>query len=295
MGGEITADSQAGRGTTFSLDVPITLAAGGGSGDRAERIPGKTVLIVDDSPLSRSALRTQLTHWGFACTDAASAAEALDALRDGAPDAILIDLEMPHVDGPELASTLRLDPRTCTIPLVLLSSVNWRAEPQERLLFNAVVTKPVRAAGLRDALTTLFAEAPVRAPEPEPDGCLRVLLAEDDAINQKVAEFMITNLGHRVETVSDGLQAVHAIRRAAYDVVIMDIHMPAMDGLEATRRIRAEQPPHRQPHIIATTASVLVEDQLACRSAGMDNYLSKPLREPELRALLTDLRAQKAK
>ncbi|MEU4560173.1 response regulator [Actinoplanes sp. NPDC023936] len=118
---------------------------------------------------------------------------------------------------------------------------------------------------------------------------LRVLLAEDEQVNQQVAEFMLGKLGHRVDTVANGLEAVQALRATEYDVVLMDVQMPVLDGLDATRLIRADLPADRQPHIIAMTASVLVEDRTACRAAGMNDYLSKPVRLPELTAALTPL------
>ena len=118
---------------------------------------------------------------------------------------------------------------------------------------------------------------------------LRVLLAEDDQVNQQVAQFMLSKLGHRVDTVANGLEAVQALRTTHYDVVLMDVQMPVLDGLEATRLIRADFPADRQPHIIAMTASVLIEDRTACRAAGMNDYLPKPVRLPDLTAALTPL------
>ncbi|MEU8820097.1 response regulator [Actinoplanes sp. NPDC048796] len=118
---------------------------------------------------------------------------------------------------------------------------------------------------------------------------LRVLLAEDDEVNQQVAQFMLGKLGHHVDTVANGRDAVQAMRAADYDVVLMDVRMPVLDGLEATRLIRSELPPGRQPHIIAMTAGVLAEDRAACRAAGMNDYLAKPVRLAELTSALTPL------
>ena len=197
--------------------------------------------------------------------------------------------------GADLAAALRQTPAGEHLPMVLTSSITRRPELGERNLFDATLTRPTRASTLHATLSRLLSRpadpdaAGPEAPDAATPGSrpLRVLLAEDNQVNQKVAQFMLGKLGHRVDTVGNGLEAVQALRHARYDVVLMDIQMPVLDGLEATRVIRAEFPAGRQPHIIAMTASVLIEDRTACRAAGMNDYLPKPVRLPDLAAALT--------
>jgi signal transduction histidine kinase/CheY-like chemotaxis protein len=298
MGGGLTVVSEEGVGSTFTVTVTLQTCTQpytpvpASTADLADR----SALVVDDNATNRTVLRAQLTGWGMRCVDVASAAEALDLVRAGARfDVAVLDMHMPDVNGAELATALRRLPGGHDVPLVLLSSITWRAEPDEQQLFDAMLTKPTRASTMHSTLCRILAGTPAA---PVADAAtsdtpwhtpLRVLVAEDNQVNQKVAQLMLARLGHRVDTVANGLEAVEALRRANYDVVLMDVQMPVLDGLEATRRIRAELPADRQPHIVAMTASVLVEDRTACRAAGMDDYLAKPVRAPELTAALTPL------
>ena len=298
MGGGLTVVSEEGVGSTFTVTVTLQACTQPyapvptSTADLADR----SALVVDDNATNRAVLRAQLTGWGMRCVDVASAAEALDVVRGGARfDVAVLDMHMPDVNGVELATELRRLPDSQDLPLLLLSSITWRAEPDQQQLFDAMLTKPTRASTLHSTLSRILAgttAAPVAdaatrdTPWHTP---LRILLAEDNQVNQKVAQLMLARLGHRVDTVANGLEAVEALRRANYDAVLMDVQMPVLDGLEATRRIRAELPANRQPHIVAMTASVLVEDRTACRAAGMDDYLAKPVRAPELTAALTPL------
>lgn len=184
------------------------------------------------------------------------------------------------------------------IAAVLIALMRWwitRSVTRPVRVLTAAATGRVTTGDLTVQATAGGVDATaVDATEPaRPDEAwhapLRVLLAEDDHVNQQVAQFMLGKLGHRVDTVANGLEAVQALRTAHYDVVLMDVQMPVLDGLEATRLIRADLPADRQPHIIAMTASVLVEDRTACRAAGMNDYLPKPVRLPDLTAALTPL------
>jgi CheY-like chemotaxis protein/HPt (histidine-containing phosphotransfer) domain-containing protein len=183
-----------------------------------------------------------------------------------------------------LAAALRARPDSARLPLILLSSISWRPGAEEQRQFVAVLTKPARASTLQATLAEALAagapaaEASVAAVVPAAATPLRILLAEDNQVNQHVATLMLGKLGHRVDVAADGAEAVAAVHRVHYDVVLMDVQMPVLDGLDATRRIRAELPADRQPQIIALTASVLIEDRAACRAAGMDDYLTKPIR-----------------
>ena len=200
--------------------------------------------------------------------------------------------------GTELGAVIRSRPGTASLPLVLFSSIQSRLDPEERAAFAVVLTKPVRAGVLHDALVTALAPAdPVPTPAPPvlqpPDPgptvsgrSLRVLVAEDNAVNQRVAQLILTRLGHRVDLVGNGRAAVEAAHRTTYDVVLMDIQMPVLDGLGATRAIRAEVAADRQPVILAMTANAMVEDRAECLAAGMDDHLPKPIRQADLVAVL---------
>ena len=192
---------------------------------------------------------------------------------------------MPGLDGVEVARRVRALPGGQALPVVLLSSLGHRPADVAGLGLRHL-TKPVKAGPLREALTGALGaqrtSGPQAAPVPLPR--LRVLLAEDNVVNQKVATLMLERLGQRPDVVGDGLEALAALRSARYDVVLMDVQMPHMDGLEATRAVRARFPADQQPRIVGLTASALVEDRDRCLEAGMDDYLTKPVRAEELEA-----------
>ncbi len=303
MGGSLDVISEPGVGSTFSFTVAMT-------GGEDQRVPvaaavsgsliGKSVLVVDDSATTRRVLNDLLGGWGMQSTEIGEPAVALQLISAGKVfDVAILDMHMPGMDGQMLASALRELPAGRDLPLVLLSSLQSRLQPEHRAMFVARLTKPARAQLLRERLLQAVAPAEAAMAWLETSGGhraydaprvsappLRILLAEDNAVNQKVARLMLTKSGHRVDTVSNGIEAVAAVHRAAYDLVLMDVHMPELDGLAATRRIRAELPPQRQPRIAAMTASALVEDRTACAAAGMDDYLAKPVRLGDLAALL---------
>jgi CheY-like chemotaxis protein len=193
------------------------------------------------------------------------------------------------MDGAQLAARLRAEPAGRDLPLVLLTSLDSHLPAEAAKLFAGLHTKPVRSAALRSVLMEILDPAsadgpavPVTDHAPALAARLSVLLAEDNIVNQKVAQGMLHNLGHSVDIVADGHAALDALLAQDYDVVLMDINMPAMDGLDATRAIRAQIPAQRQPRIVAMTASGLPEDRRACAQAGMDDYLLKPVRPAEL-------------
>ncbi|MFB9339163.1 response regulator [Actinoplanes octamycinicus] len=297
MDGDITVTSTPGVGSTFTTTVMLHACP-----QPADTVPatpaGRRVLIVDDNATNRAVLQTQLTSWGITCVAVGGAAEALAAIDNGgAFDVAVLDMHMPDTDGLQLAHMLHARAAATGVtlmPLVLLSSVTWRPEPGQRDVFAAVMAKPVRPATLRTTLTQILtpelaagvAQPATAPPVARPARVLRILLAEDNQINQKVAQTMLAKLGHRVDAVANGLEAVHAMLRADYDVVLMDMQMPVLDGLDATRRIRAEIPGARQPRIIAMTANALQEDRAACAAAGMDDFLAKPVRPSDLAAAL---------
>jgi PAS domain S-box-containing protein len=321
MGGQLDVVSEPDVGSTFTFTTRVTAFAGRRSAPSPLAAPpGRTALIVDDNATNRRVLRLQLERWGLACTDLEHPEAALDLIRGGAHfDVAVLDMHMPVLDGAGLAARIRELPAGRTLPLVLLSSLQWRPRPEERALFVALLHKPARTSLLETTLLEALdpGEATLRAVEstggvrradrglpaarpkpghrPEGSRRLRVLLAEDNLVNQKVAQLMLAKFDLRVDTVSNGHEAVAAVLRAPYDLVLMDVQMPVLDGLAATQQIRAELPSHRrQPHIAAMTASALVEDRLACAAAGMDAYLPKPVRAQMLAALLDEVQRRPA-
>ena len=304
MGGDVTATSLVGHGSTFTATVQVAEATGSRGGGRSPQevtLAGRSVLVVDDDPDALRAVDLQLTLLGMTCTTCTSPGEALRMVGEGLTyDVALLDLSMPGMNGLVLGSTLRRTPSVAAAPVVLLSGAGSRPSGTSSD-FAAVLTTPVTGEELRDALVNALGReqrGPARRSRREPlDPAvrpLRVLVAEDNPVNQRVTELMLSRLGHSVTIVSNGRAAVEAAASEAYDVVLMDVQMPELDGLEATRRIRARA--HgTEPYIVAMTANAMVETRDACTAAGMAAYLSKPVRARELSTLLTRVGAEGSK
>jgi CheY-like chemotaxis protein/HPt (histidine-containing phosphotransfer) domain-containing protein len=217
--------------------------------------------------------------------DHADGPAALASIDAGARfDVVLLDMHMPLMDGVRLATELRARPSTRDLPLLLLTSLGSRPPESEQLGLRHL-TKPVKAAALRTTVASaLGARLQTTGPGEAavPDRRLRVLLAEDNLVNQRVAVLMLERLGYRADVVANGREAVRALTDTPYDVVLMDVQMPELDGIAATEQVRSQLPEDRQPRIIAMTASALTEDRERCLDAGMDDFLSKPVRREEL-------------
>jgi PAS domain S-box-containing protein len=294
MGGEIWAESEGvpGRGAVFHFTIAgepgeLTLPP---PRDGAQLLDGKRVLIVDDNETNRRIFRLQIEKWGMIARDTSLPREALSWIERGDPfDLIVIDMFMPDMDGAALAREIRK--HTPDLPLLLFSSLGRYDDGVEQGLFDAFLAKPLKPSLLFDALAGLFDKsrpAPMTSPtrsmfDPGLGARhpLRILLAEDNAVNQKLAMRLLEQMGYRADLASNGYEAIDSLERQEYDVVLMDVQMPELDGLEATRTIRVRSD-LTQPRIIAMTANAMQSDREMCLAAGMDDYLSKPIRVIEL-------------
>ena len=302
MGGEIGVRSRPGRGSSFwfTLPLPVAEAEEEAAPPRQDLLAGLRALVVDDNATNRLLLETYLAAWGLTVESVDGAPEALERVRAAAEaghpfDLGLLDLCMPGMNGLELAGAMSADTRLEGIRLILLSSDSEvdRAE-LDRAGVGQWLLKPLRSSELYDSLIHLVrpstpgAPAPARAPRPEPSaqGMVRLLVVEDNEVNQLVARDMATKLGYDVDVVADGLQALEATERTAYSVVLMDCHMPVMDGFAATRAIRERGGRHASLPIIAMTAGAMSEDRERCLAAGMDDFLPKPVDFDDLEHVL---------
>jgi CheY-like chemotaxis protein len=233
--------------------------------------------------------------WGMAYQDTASPREALDWIRQGEPfDVAILDMQMPEMDGIALAAAIRQSRDAQTLPLLMLTSLGQRDVDQHAADFAALLHKPIKPSQLFDALVQVVSRrpAPVETTRPPAENVfdatmgtrlpLRILLAEDNATNQKLALHLLSRMGYRADLAANGLEVVEALERREYDVVLMDMQMPEMDGIEATRQIHQRWGQSRHPHIVAMTANAMEGDREACLTAGMDDYVSKPIRLPAL-------------
>jgi len=261
-------------------------------------LAGRRVLVVDDNQTNRLVLASQLRAWDIDVDVAADAEEALSRMRhvtDGglAPyDMAVLDMAMPGMDGLDLARMITADPGLGSPRLLLLSSVSVEADVAAEAGFMARLTKPVRLSSLYDALVRAVSPAPTEAkgnsPEPAVPAGSRgtLLIVEDHAINQEVARGIVAKLGYGSDVAGDGVEALAALELRTYDAVLMDCHMPEMDGFQATAAIRRREEGGAHVPIIAMTAGAMVADRERCLAAGMDDYLSKPVTASQLGAML---------
>ena len=297
MGGRAWAESQFGKGSTFHFTFLAEATVPPTQNLNLRPVPDlreKRVLIVDDSPTSRRILSFYAQAWGMHSTLVSAAAEAIDLLEAGETfDVALLDFRMPQMDGGELAMRIKKD-LAPSLPIILVTSLGH--PPTENTQFAAVLTKPIKPSHVFDALMGVFApqslllsrrggliierDLAVKFP-------LRILIAEDNAVNQKVAAAFLGKLGYQPDFVANGQEAVDAVVQRPYDVVFMDMQMPVMDGLQATREICRLFPADQRPRIIAMTANALPEDQKLCMEAGMDDYVIKPISLEGLARTLT--------
>ncbi|HET9752398.1 MAG TPA: response regulator, partial [Myxococcales bacterium] len=310
MGGHIEARSEVGKGSTFTLTLPLRV-------DRRLPTPaprkldlvGLRVLVLDDNEVNRRVVHEQITTFRMRNGSYASGAEALEALRravvEGDPYHLaIVDFQMPGMDGEQFARALKADPQLRDIGVVLLTSVGetWEASKLRAAGIFASLTKPVRQGQLLDTLAAAWAARNesrhglatadrrlVAQPAPVPvfDGYSpRVLVAEDNMVNQRIASRLLEKLGCKVDVVANGKEAVEMIAGIDYDMVLMDVMMPEMDGFKATGEVRRVDRPHHRVPIVAMTANAMEGDRERCLEAGMNDYVSKPVHSADLQRIL---------
>ncbi len=308
MGGTMRAESAGlGRGSTFSFEIVAQAAELPSTSRRSfigvqPALTGRRLLVVDDNATNRKVLTLQTARWGMQPRDAESPEQALAWLAEGqAFDLAIVDMHMPGMDGVELAK--RLKQRAPALPVVLFSSLGRRETGANDALFKATLAKPLRQSQLFDTLMSLLAaDEPARPEAPAKPVLdttlakrhpLRILLAEDNVVNQKLAMRLLKQMGYRADLASNGVEAIECVERQPYDVVLMDVQMPEMDGLEATRQIIAKWPHDRRPRIVAMTANAMQGDREECLAAGMDDYVTKPIRVDQLVDALNQVNSRK--
>jgi two-component system, sensor histidine kinase and response regulator len=310
MGGEIGMTSTLGQGSTFWFTVRLHLSRLP-PGPTAEVAPfaGRRMLIVDDNATTRQLLNYHAENWKMVAATAGTPEEALGLLRAGAEggcpfDVVVLDLQMPGMDSLSLAQQIRSTPQMRDTRLLMLTSLGLHldAEAWHRVGIDAYLVKPIKVLRLRECLAAIFEErtpgtGAARGGKPgsslleiQPQH-LRILVAEDNLVNQRIALRQLKKLGYSADAVADGKEAVEAVKRIPYDLVLMDCQMPELDGYEATRRIRrfeaADSGPDEPPvYVIAMTANAMEGDREGCLAAGMNDYVSKPVKLPELQAAL---------
>lgn len=302
MGGELWVDSKEGAGSTFHFTIQVEAAE-----HEPAHLPGvhpalvgQRVLIVDDNITNRHILRRHLLNWDMVPIEANGQEEALAHIEQGREvDVILVDTTMPEMTNFALVRALRGLSQLRETPILLLTpSSKATVQQQSRGIgLTTVLHKPIKPAELHDALirqfdTTLVATPGPATPPPAPPNraqhrrALNILLVEDNAINQKVALRMLERLGYHADLAGSGADAIRAVRRQHYDVILMDIHMPGIDGIEATKQIVTDELLQYQPYIVALTAAAQSEDEERCRNAGMEDFLTKPIRTGDILSVL---------
>lgn len=314
MGGMMSAESHGiGRGSTFHFTIQAQAATDFVRQARPlpvgeqSQLRRKRILIVDDNATNRRILTRATQLWGMVPQETESPRQALAWIERGeAFDVAILDMQMPEMDGVKLAAEIRAlenlaqanltkvskpSQGLAQLPLILASSLGRRETASGNVDFAGYLAKPIKLSALFDALVGVFAKDEATAhpapPKSQIDGTLatrlplRILLAEDNAVNQKLALRILSQMGYRADVAGNGIEAIEAIQRQEYDVIFMDVQMPEMDGLEATRQIKQSNGA-RTPRIVAMTANATQGDREMCLAAGMDDYIAKPIRVDEI-------------
>tara|TARA_B100001248_G_scaffold217689_2_gene172910 strand:+ start:17752 stop:20250 length:2499 start_codon:yes stop_codon:yes gene_type:complete len=300
MGGEIWVESVEGEGSTFAFTVKVK------ADNTSKKIPlditplkDKRILIVEENKTLLGILKDLTKEWGMNPTIASSAGEASEYVKAGQVfDIGIVDIQICALEAVQLLTTIRNVPEMKAIPLIMTASVNNYdiIEHSKLLDFSAVSTKPIKRNALLKTLVftidphaakkRLTQEALIKENTLPETKSLSILLAEDNDVNQKVARLLLKKIGYQMDAAGNGLEAIEALKRQHYDVILMDMHMPELGGVDATKRIRQEFPEDQQPHIIAITAGARDQDKELCLSAGMNDFVDKPIKVDELQAAL---------
>ncbi|MEB3338898.1 MAG: response regulator, partial [Leptolyngbyaceae bacterium] len=298
MHGSIWVESQTGQGSTFFFTL-LTYATTDTPAPNLLTplidLAGKRLLIVDDNVTNCRILTLQTQAWGMLPEAVQSGAAALELLTDSTNfDLLIIDMLMPEMDGASLATAVRQHPKGRNLPIVMLTSLGKQdSDALDPVKASAYLLKPIKQSQLMNTLISLLNSCPIRVqprssfrqpseflvPEPLP---LKILLAEDNAVNQKLALLMLQRLGYRADVAANGLEVLEALHRQPYNLILMDVQMPEMDGLEATQKICQQWDTASRPWIVAMTANAMQGDREICLDAGMNDYISKPVRMEEL-------------
>ena len=300
MGGKIWVESEAGKGATFHFTLLTKAAAGSAPPawvNPQSQLTGRRLLLVEDNPTNRRIITRRASQWGMTVSSAATREEAFHQLEQAGPfDVAIVDQQHPEIDGVTLAGEIRQQPASGRLPVILLSYVSLAGESgsPHPAGIAGLIHKPLKPTQLLDALCrglsvqmqrekkaqviqTLDSQLARRLP-------LRLLLADDNPINQKVGLSVLQKLGYRADLAKNGKEVLKALEQRRYDLLFLDVQMPEMDGLEAARQIRLRWPGEKGPCIVAMTGNALTGDREKCLEAGMDDYISKPMRIGELQA-----------
>lgn len=298
-------DSVPGKGSTFHFTIAAPVAQPSDASGASRQFDGTTALIVDCNQANRTALGRQLHRWGMATEDVAEPDAAIARLKSGKEfDLCLLDMTLPGMNGIELARRIRSFADAKKLPLILLTRIDAADASLKAKAagMQAALNKPVRHSQLYASVVRALEDSGRLEKQAAQSGSmpgtlavklgesfpLSILIAEDFPVNQRIASLMLKKIGYTPDIVPTGKAAVDAVREGNYDLVLMDMHMPEMDGLEATREIRRMESESGHPgiYIIALTADAMVGDREKCLSAGMNDYITKPLRPHDLQGAL---------